>query len=73
MAILEPFNADQTSNRVTGLGAFWLAFAATLTPAYNAEAAFTANATTAAAKAAGVASFEASLGRPNLPRPRNED
>jgi succinate-acetate transporter protein len=47
--------------RLIGTGAFWLAFAATLTPAYNAEAAFTAGATTAAEKAAGVASFEASL------------
>jgi hypothetical protein len=43
-------------------GAFWLAFAATLTPSYNAEAAFLANATTAEEKAAALASFEASLG-----------
>ncbi|CEJ95024.1 Putative Transcriptional activator of ethanol catabolism AlcS [[Torrubiella] hemipterigena] len=42
-------------------GAFWLAFAATLTPMYNAEAAFTAGATTAAEKAKGVASFQSSL------------
>ncbi|KAJ6790073.1 hypothetical protein PWT90_06914 [Aphanocladium album] len=42
-------------------GAFWLAFAATLTPWYNAEGAFTDGATTAAEKAAGVASFESSL------------
>ncbi|KAJ3491419.1 hypothetical protein NLG97_g5592 [Lecanicillium saksenae] len=42
-------------------GSFWLAFAITLTPFYNAEGAFTANATTAAEKAAGVASFQASL------------
>ncbi|OQV06849.1 hypothetical protein CLAIMM_11367 [Cladophialophora immunda] len=43
-------------------GAFWLAFGITLTPFYNAEGAFTANATTEAEKAAGVASFQASLG-----------
>ncbi|ATY63186.1 transcriptional activator of ethanol catabolism [Cordyceps militaris] len=43
-------------------GAFWLAFAITLTPFYNAEGAFTANATTAAEKAAGEASYQASLG-----------
>ncbi|KAK1059079.1 hypothetical protein LTR74_012871 [Friedmanniomyces endolithicus] len=43
------------------LGAFWLAFAATLTPFFNAETAFTASAITAAEKAAGLASFEASL------------
>ncbi|KAK5994456.1 Protein alcS [Cladobotryum mycophilum] len=42
-------------------GAFWLAFAATLTPFYNAEGAFTAGATTAAEKLAGVHSFQASL------------
>jgi hypothetical protein len=48
--------------RLTEIGAFWLAFAATLTPAYNAEAAFLAGATTEAEKAAGIASFEASLG-----------
>ncbi|EGX89359.1 transcriptional activator of ethanol catabolism AlcS [Cordyceps militaris CM01] len=42
-------------------GAFWLAFAITLTPFYNAEGAFTANATTAAEKAAGEASYQASL------------
>jgi hypothetical protein len=45
------------------LGAFWLAFAATLTPWFNAENAFTANATTAAEKAAGIAQFEACLGK----------
>lgn len=45
------------------VGAFWLAFAATLTPMYNAEAAFTAGATTAAEKAKGVASFQSSLGK----------
>lgn len=44
------------------LGAFWLSFAITLTPAYNAEAAFTASAKTPAETAAGVASFESSLG-----------
>jgi len=43
-------------------GAFWLAFAATLTPAYNAENAFIANATTPEEIAAGIASFRASLG-----------
>jgi succinate-acetate transporter protein len=43
-------------------GSFWLAFAITLTPFYNAEGAFIADATTAAEKAAGVASFHASLG-----------
>jgi hypothetical protein len=43
-------------------GAFWLAFGATLTPYFNAEGAFLANATTDAEKAAGIASFEASLG-----------
>jgi hypothetical protein len=43
------------------LGAFWLAFAATLTPFYNAEGAFTAGATTATETAAAVAGFEASL------------
>ncbi|KAM3515365.1 hypothetical protein MY11210_000927 [Beauveria gryllotalpidicola] len=42
-------------------GAFWLAFAVTLTPFYNAQGAFTANATTAAERAAGVASFQSSL------------
>ncbi|KAM3507868.1 hypothetical protein MY10362_001526 [Beauveria mimosiformis] len=41
-------------------GAFWLAFAVTLTPFFNAQGAFTANATTAAEKAAGVASFQSS-------------
>lgn len=43
-------------------GAFWLAFAATLTPAFNAEAAYTASATTAAEEAAAVATFQATLG-----------
>lgn len=43
-------------------GAFWLALAATLTPLYNAKAAFTASATTAAEKAAGIASFQSSFG-----------
>ncbi|KAK8145981.1 hypothetical protein G3M48_003769 [Beauveria asiatica] len=42
-------------------GAFWLAFAVTLTPFFNAQGAFTANATTAAEKAAGVASFQSSM------------
>ncbi|KAM3538327.1 hypothetical protein ARSEF1564_008752 [Beauveria bassiana] len=41
-------------------GAFWLAFAVTLTPFFNAQGAFTANATTAAEKAAGIASFQSS-------------
>jgi hypothetical protein len=44
-------------------GAFWLAFAATLTPFYNAEGAFTAAATTPAATAAGVMKFAASLSK----------
>jgi succinate-acetate transporter protein len=43
-------------------GAFWLAFAATLTPAFNAETAYTSGATTAAEEAAAVATFEATLG-----------
>ncbi|KAK3621072.1 hypothetical protein LTR56_022998 [Elasticomyces elasticus] len=42
-------------------GAFWLAFAATLTPAFNAEEAYLGAATTAAERAAGLASFEATL------------
>ncbi|KAK6382039.1 hypothetical protein LTS17_003924 [Exophiala oligosperma] len=42
-------------------GAFFLTFGATLTPMYNAEAAFTASATTEQERAIGVASFEASL------------
>ncbi|KAM3433799.1 hypothetical protein MY4824_005793 [Beauveria thailandica] len=42
-------------------GAFWLAFAVTLTPFFNAQGAFTANATTAAERAAGVASFQSSM------------
>ncbi|WPG99241.1 Hypothetical protein R9X50_00205200 [Acrodontium crateriforme] len=42
-------------------GAFWLAFAATLTPFYNAEGAFIASATSAAETAAGVEEFQASL------------
>ncbi|KAL7904910.1 transcriptional activator of ethanol catabolism AlcS [Trichoderma velutinum] len=42
-------------------GAFWLAFAATLTPYYNAEGAFTSSAITPAEKEAGIRSFEASL------------
>lgn len=45
------------------IGSFWLAFGMTLTPFYNAEGAFTAGATTAAEKAAGIASFQASLGK----------
>ena len=44
-------------------GAFWLAFAVTLTPFYNAEGAFIEG-KTGAAKAAGAASFQASLGKP---------
>jgi succinate-acetate transporter protein len=43
-------------------GAFWLTFGATLTPYFNAKGAFIANATTDAEKAAGLASFQASLG-----------
>jgi succinate-acetate transporter protein len=43
------------------LGAFWLVFAATLTPFYNAESAFTTGATTAVETTAAIASFEASL------------
>ncbi|KAK3069400.1 hypothetical protein LTR53_012289 [Teratosphaeriaceae sp. CCFEE 6253] len=42
-------------------GAFWLAFAATLTPSFNAEEAYLAGATTAAEKAAAAATFEATL------------
>jgi hypothetical protein len=43
-------------------GAFWLAFAATLTPSFNAVTAYTASATTPAEEAAAVATFQATLG-----------
>ncbi|KAI5268192.1 hypothetical protein E4T47_07817 [Aureobasidium subglaciale] len=61
--LLEWFIGNTFSFVVFGsFGAFWLAFAITLTPFYNAEGAFTSTATTSAETAAGVAKFDASFG-----------
>lgn len=60
---------DTKSHQLTvcPLGAFWLAFSATLTPAFNAETAYTAGTTTAAEEAAAVQTFEATLGLSYFP------
>jgi hypothetical protein len=47
-------------------GAFWLAFGATQTPSFNAEAYFTSGAKTAAEEAAALKGFYASFGKRRL-------
>jgi hypothetical protein len=54
-------SGDKAINDINS-GAFWLAFAATLTPYYNAEGAFVSHATTPEETAAGIATFQDSLG-----------